>query len=213
MKAKIVLFVGFLMFLSFTAISQPSAGGLFVGGSFSFTSESSSYTEANRTEDGPTVVNFSLMPVAGFFVAENIAIGSGIGFSSRKETTPRESDDIEETRSMFHLKPFVKYYLGSDAIGMYAQAELEAAFGGSSTKVGNRTTDGPDIFNLNIGVRPGFYYFVTPRLCLEANMGFFGLRRSEATETEGNDEFKDVRSFFGLSFSPSTLSFGLVFHL
>ncbi len=208
MKTKFVATIVALT-MSTTLMGQAAEGGYFAGGSFNFSISSSSSTSGNTTIDGPTTTRFGINPIAGMFLDDNLAIGAGVGFNLNSQKTPMGDNDVTVTQTVFSLSPFARYYMGAENVGLYAEAGIGVGFGGSSVKSGNTTTDGPSIFNFDIGVVPGVYYYIAPGLSLEARFGFLGLERSQ--QKDDNDD-KEVQTDFGLTLNPSSLSFGMTYH-
>jgi hypothetical protein len=209
MKTKISLFVMMLVLLANNSFSQPAEGRMFAGGSFQFlTGSEKQKANSTTTKVGGTTV-FSLQPMVGLFIADNLAVGGGIGYSITANSRPVGDNDRIDTRSLFYIAPFARYYLNTGTVGAFAEASLGLGFGGSKIKQGNNTSDGPSISTLGIGIAPGIYYYVAENISLDAKLGFLGYSRSQDKYDNGG---KEIEQEFGLNLRTTSLQFGILFH-
>lgn len=199
-----VLFVG-------TTIAQPAAGGLFVGGSFNFSTGSEKGKSATTTVELSSDLSFGIAPKVGFFMSDNMAVGASIGFSTYRNEVAAANrvTNIND----FEITPFARYYMGSGNFGLFGEGIISLGFGGSSTTIGNITTEGPPTNSLRIGAIPGVYYFISENFALEAQFGFFGLDRSVVKTGTGDTEVRNIDSQFLFNFNPGTITFGLMYRL
>ncbi len=109
---KITLsFVAFLCLSQTISAQAVNQGAWMVGGNAGFTSSK----EKDADESTTTIF---LNPNLGYFIADDLAIGLGVGLTSRS------FGDFDET--LFGLGPFVRFYF-ADAI--FAQAGLNLGLG------------------------------------------------------------------------------------
>lgn len=211
MKTKLFMSMIVVIMASAYSYSQPSAGKGFIGGAFSFSTYTNKQKSGSTTTVNGNSSNFHFGPRAGFFLADNLAVGAGVGFSRSSTTTPNYSlnEDRIVRSSNFSLSPFARYYLGSDAVGFFAEVNSSLGFGSSKTTLGNTTTEGPNTTNFSLGVAPGFYFYVTENLSLDTRFGFLGFSRSQS---KINDDYKSFTNGFSMDFSPNAIYFGLLFH-
>jgi hypothetical protein len=211
MKTKATLFLMMLVLLANNSFSQPAAGRLIAGGSFLFLTESAKEKDNNSTTKVLGTNNFSIQPMVGLFIADNLAVGGGIGYSLISSSRPHMGSDSDQinSSSMINNAPFARYYLNTGTMGAFAEASLGLGFGGSKTKVGNNTVDGPSTTTFRIGFAPGIYYYVTDNIALDAKLGFLGYSRSQE---KSSDDSKEIDQQFGLNLRTSTLQFGILFH-
>lgn len=102
--------------------------------------------------------NINLMPKAGYFISDGIAIGLGVnlGFS-----TVKGGDNIWG----YGVKPFIRYYFpeGSSASGrFFGQGDL------GITGANEGTSDTSFAFGLNLG----YAHFITNTVALEVTAGY-----------------------------------------
>ena len=105
--------------------------------------------------------------------------------------------------------PFGRYYLISGRGGIFAEASMSYSFRKNKTYT-NDAIDTENVFGFSALLSPGVYYYVTPKLALEAKFGWFGFM-SDVTKP-GNDQ-KEIQNSFGIDFSPDSFTFGLTFTL
>ncbi|UTG66784.1 outer membrane beta-barrel protein (plasmid) [Elizabethkingia anophelis] len=125
--------------------------------------------------------NFSLQPKAAYFVDDNLAIGGLVtfGFSGSKDSS---------TKYTYNIGALGRYYFNNDQVDNLLKhgrffVEGNLGIGGTSfTKGGNSTT------GLNLGVGPGYAYFITPNVAIEGLVkynGDFGFGNNGTTSNIG----------------------------
>lgn len=204
---KKLFIIGMLAMAGFTLQAQPSAGQIFVGGNFGFYTSTSKQKTGSTTYEDYTLTNISIMPVAGYFLSDKMAVGVQVGITSDIEKHPDNTID-KRTSTQFHFEPFGRYYLISGTGGIFA----EASFGigvGKAKAFSDVTTTETNLFSLDIGISPGIYYYIIPKLALEAKFGWFGF----SSEVEKDGDYKDTENTFGLSLYPSNISLGFTYTL
>lgn len=102
--------------------------------------------------------NINLMPKAGYFISDGIAVGLGVnlGFS-----TVKDGDNIWG----YGIKPFIRYYFpeGSSASGrFFGQGDL------GITGANEGASDTSFAFGLNLG----YAHFITNTVALEVTAGY-----------------------------------------
>ncbi len=148
---KILLSVAVLA-LGFAASAQTEKGRWLVGGNAGFTSTKSPGGEGSSS----TVSNFSINPTAGYFVADNVAAGAGIGFTS-----------ATGGYSSIAATPFVRYYFLP--IGDNAKLFANGAFGFGSVKP-NSGASSSSFTAWEISAGPAF--FLTKSVALETVLAY-----------------------------------------
>ncbi len=142
-----------------TASAQTQKGYWLVGGNATFASVKQG--EYNAT-------TFGISPMAGYFLADNLALGASLNFTSFKE----EDDDAATD---FSIGPFVRYYfvdLGPSA-KLFAQADV--AFG-SSKYFG----DSQGFTDWGISAGPAI--FLNPNTALEITLGYGSQKYKDAED-------------------------------
>ena len=101
--------------------------------------------------------NISLMPRAGYFISDGLAIGAqaNLGLKAVKDM---------DNEWGYGISPFVRYYFpgGASATGrFFGQGDI--GIGGSSAG---------DAVSLNVGANVGYAHFITQTVALEATLGY-----------------------------------------
>jgi hypothetical protein len=205
---KKITFIVIVGLVCMPLMAQPTGGKFFVGGHFSLYSTVNKSKNGSTTEKGVSDTYFTLMPVGGYFLNDKIAVGAGIGFDTQIEKDPGST--IEKyTTSKVVFNPFGRYYLISGTGGIFIEASMGYSFGTHKTFTAD-VIDTEHEFGFSVLLSPGVYYYITPRLALEAKFGWVGFI-SDVTNT-GNDQ-KDIHNSFGMDLSPDSFIFGLTFTL
>jgi hypothetical protein len=205
---KQIMFIVIACLISEQIIAQPEGGKFFVGGHVSLYGTVDKSKNGNTTEKDGSTTYFTVMPLGGYFLNDRIAVGAGIGFDTQIDKDPQSSIQKSSTSKMV-FTPFGRYYLISGTGGIFAEASMGFSFGTNKTFTDD-VVDSENVFGFSALLSPGVYYYITPRLALEAKFGWFGFM-SEATHL-GNDQ-KEIHSTFGLDLSPESFIFGLTFTL
>lgn len=189
-------------------LAQPAGGKFFIGGHFSLYGTIDKSKNGSTTEKNGSTTYFTIMPVGGYFINERIAVGARIGFDTQIDKDPQSTIEKTTTSKMV-FAPFGRYYLVSGTGGIFAEASMEYSFGKNKTFT-NEVIDTENVLGFSALLSPGVYYYVTPRLAIEAKFGWFGFM-SDVTKTD-NDQ-KHIHNSFGIDFSPDSFIFGLTFTL
>lgn len=115
--------------------------------------------------DAPNVFSIDIIPKAAWFVQDNIALG---GYANLGLETAKDAP----TTTNYGVGALARYYAGSDVGLNHGRlfAEATFGFGGQNVSDGGAKTNG-----LNFSVGPGYTYFVTPNIGLEALLKYNGL--------------------------------------
>lgn len=157
---KIILATICLIGLSLTTQAQTQKGNVMVGGDL-----------ANLDLDlGSTgTFQFNLTPKAAWFIKDNIALGGYLTFGLSTAKDAGTSID-------YGIGALGRYYIADKNAQVMAKSrfffEATAGINGynPSAKLGGDNTNG-----LGIGFGPGFAYFVTPNIGLEALLKYDGV--------------------------------------
>ena len=79
-----------------------------------------------------------------------------------------------------------------------------------NTHIGQTPLVDHNTTTFSLGIAPGAYYYITPKIALECKFGWFGFR--SYVEKQDNDD-KDITNDFGLNINSSSLSFGFTYTL
>jgi len=201
-----VIFAGLLA--GWSLMAQPAGGQFFVGGNFNLYTTTDKSKAGGTTENNGTETFITILPMAGYFLSDRIAVGARAGLDAYIQKYPGEDPD-KYSSVIFVINPFARYYLISGTGGLFAEAFLNAGFGTDKTFY-EATTVSANTLNFSIGVAPGVYYYVTKKLALESKFGWFGF---ETDVNKQDNDTKDIQSTFGLMLSPDFIIFGLTFTL
>jgi len=105
--------------LTFAAKAQTEKGNLFLGGSVGY--EYQKFNGSDHSTQG-----FSVIPNIGYFINDNFAIGTGVGYSYGQSYT----DDVKNQVQGFHVAPFARLYKGgNDTFKFFGQLSVPMAWG------------------------------------------------------------------------------------
>ncbi|GAB0157461.1 hypothetical protein CHRYSEOSP005_27370 [Chryseobacterium sp. Alg-005] len=203
------------------ANAQISKGTVYVSGQLG-------YSQEENNNNDSKVESFRIVPTVGYFVAPNLAIGTGVGYVNDKFSTTSTnvvgSATIvakgEDTQSAFVVAPFVrKYWTLGDKLYIFGQLEVPMEFGkfqsesssvitDGSTTVTNSSSDEANYTSVGVNIKPGLDYFLNKNWTIEATIGEFGYNTSKLDV----DGAKSVNNYkFGLNLSAVTIGVKYVF--
>lgn len=202
---KLILSLTAVVAIALSANAQTEKGKWILGGTASYQSVKSDADGAKAAQD------LSLVPNIGYFVADNFALGTGIGYNFSKIGTASATGQNEAVV----VSPFGRYYVGlSDQFKFFGQAAVPLAFGtvkatdangDSGAKTGSSTSVG-------VALSPGFAYFPTKKIGIE--FAFRGVSYNSYTVEDANDnKIKGAGSeSFAIGTSFFTPQIGVQFH-
>jgi hypothetical protein len=188
---KKVIFSFVMIATAFVSNAQDgfSKGSKFLSGNFGISS-SDNKDEVTKTS------SFSVNPSVGYFISDNLAVGVGLGIGSNKVTV---DGDTESESSTMSFGGFGRYYFSPKSkFTMFGH--LGVNYNSSDEKVADFKTTGIEAF-----VAPGFNYWISNKLALEAVIGKIGYSTSKA-DFDGAESSSNFD--FGLNLS--SISFGMV---
>jgi outer membrane protein len=191
-----------VVMVCFTMQAQPSAGQLFIGGTVSIYSTTEKFKDDGTVTDERTYSYFDLLPMAGYFLSDRLAVGAQAGISSSVSKYP-DNDPDKRSSAQFIFEPFARYYLISGTAGIFAEASLGFGVGKSKVFYEGSTVETNES-SISAGIAPGVYYYILPKVALEAKFGWLGFN----SQIEKDGDQKYINSQFGLNLSPSGFSFG-----
>jgi hypothetical protein len=137
--------------------AQIQKGNVMVGGNFA---------DLNLGLNGAKVFSIDITPKAAWFIQDNVALGGyvNLGIQTAKNSS---------TTTTYGVGALGRYYTGSDVEvlrhGRFF-AEANVGIGGVNVSDGGGHTNG-----LDLGVGPGFAYFITPNIGLETLLKYKGV--------------------------------------
>ncbi|WP_338410327.1 outer membrane beta-barrel protein [uncultured Flavobacterium sp.] len=220
MKTKIILFA--LLVFSLTN-AQTEKGTKLIGGDFSigFNKNKSTNTIDNlNTTNKSYGVNLS--PKFGYFIKNNLAIGTSIYFANSKN----ENEDFNnENNSFIKVKTistsvganfFVNYYkpiIGKLSIILNNNIGF---YNSKSTYINSQNTDENSIKsnNFSINVNPGLIYFINNKFSLSYKL--LNIQYYHGKSTNSNNEnstiFNNTSNSFNANLSTNVFNLGLDYY-
>ena len=219
MKRRFLAFFAILLSASI-GFGQTDQGTMYLGGSFMVSSAAIKYKSKSTTVDGPKTFSFGIDPKVGFFMADNLMIGAGVGFNmattKQEGVDPGDPDETKLTVSEFHIMPLARYYIKPlDHSAFFIQAGIPVAFGTEKDEVtdgGTTVSEEAKITAFGVHINPGLVYWATEAVCLEVTVGELSYMSETAKTGSGDDEMKTIHSGFDLNFNPGFFTFGVGFH-
>ncbi|WP_347052731.1 outer membrane beta-barrel protein [Flavobacterium olei] len=161
-----------------------SKGDTFIAGSVGIASQKTGDSKSN---------GFELVPQAGYFVSENIALGGKLGFTSLK-------DENEIKTSAFKVGAFGRYYF-TPASQFSVFGQLGVDYTGYKVKPGDFKSN-----ELGLGLGLGMSYFLSNHFAIEANWA--GLEYS--VNNNGGHGAEKTNSFY-LGSDLGAVNFGVLY--
>ncbi|KAA0127662.1 outer membrane beta-barrel protein [Chryseobacterium sp. SN22] len=215
---KKLLIAGVALLYSFSN-AQIKTGTVYISGQVN-------YTETEVANSDFTDQTFKIIPTAGVFIAPNLAIGTGLGYTVGKldytQTLGGEFlttfIDYTGKTSAVTVAPFVrKYWTLSEKLYFFGQLQIPLEFGkinqhalitniyGSAGSVDQQAVSYDSKYtSIGINVKPGFDYFLNKNWSVEATIGEFGYKNLKSKEIDA----RDGKNYdFGLNLS--AVSFGV----
>lgn len=188
---KVFLSIALLSAVAFTTQAQTEKGKFIVGGSVGY--------ETEKVKGGKASHEFNIIPSVGYFVSDNIAVGTGIGYATAKGSTPSPIGKIDA----FVVAPFGRHYTSlSDNFKFYGQLSVPMAFGTSKEtdadlKVGDKTGSSTSI---GVEVSPGFAFFPTSKFAIEFGVKGISYNNNKVEDGNGNELSKSDSFSIGTDF-------------
>lgn len=180
--------------------AQTEKGKILLGGNVGFSS--SKVDGVNKSDIG-----FSVIPSAGYFVSDNIAIGTGVGYTYDKMVSKKTLNQA------FEVAPFGRYYVGlSDQFKFFGQLSVPMSFGNNKVvdadgKVGSKVASTTDI---GVTVAPGFAFFPTKKIGIEFSVNGLGYNNSQIKDEATGAKVK--ANSFGLDADTFAPKLGVQFY-
>src|SRR5690606_28845292 len=104
--------------LTFASQAQTEKGKFIVGGGLGFDTESVKDTDNKST-------SFNIMPSAGYFVADNIAVGLCLGY----QWSRAEDGVVESAPGLCSVAPFGRWYSATGPVRIFGQLSAPMGWG------------------------------------------------------------------------------------
>jgi len=199
MKKLLLSFVA-VSALAFSTQAQTEKGKFMLGGNASF---NTSKVDGAKKSD----LSFKVIPSVGYFVSDNFAIGTGVGYRYDKAVSAKILNQA------FEVAPFGRYYVGlSDQFKFFGQLSVPMAFGNDKALDLDGKSGDKIASTTKIGayVSPGFAFFPTKRIGIEFSVNGLGYNNYQVkNEVTGN---KVKTNSFGLEANAADINLGVQFH-
>ncbi|MGM9479030.1 outer membrane beta-barrel protein [Pedobacter sp. GSP4] len=188
--------------LVYGAQAQTEKGKFILGGNVGF---NSTKVEGAAKSD----IDFSVVPSVGYFVSNNFAIGTGVGYTYSKTVSGATPNQI----GAFQVSPFGRYYVGlSEQFKFFGQLSVPMAFGTVKAVDANGDTGAKlgTTTSIGVNVAPGFAFFPTKRIGIEVSVNGLGYANNQIkAEATGA---KTTSNSFGLEANTFAPKLGVQFH-
>ena len=190
---KLLLSLVAVSALAFTTQAQTEKGKIIVGGNAAFS------TNKSDADGAKSNTSFKIVPSVGYFVSDNIAVGTGVGYSYDKQISKFENQ-------AFVVSPFGRYYANlSESFKFFGQLSVPMEFGTAKAvdatgKVGDKVGSST---NIGVALSPGFAFYPTKKIGIEFalnGLNYNNLRKEDGNGNKlkgaGYDEFSFGANFF-----------------
>lgn len=194
---KLLLTLSAVAVLGLAANAQTEKGKFMLGGQVSYQGQSIKDSDAKSNE-------FSIIPNVGYFVADNIAVGTGIGYSWAEN---KNTANTKNTNSSFVLAPFGRMYSNNEGpVKFFGQLTVPMAWGTQEVN-GDKTAT---TANYGVELAPGVAYFPTSNLGIEFKVR--GLFYNNGSTTDEATDAKTTVNSYGLNVNSLAPTVGVTFH-
>lgn len=202
---KNFILTGLMALSGIFVTAQPAAKSLIIGGDITVSTEQQKIVDRDQKLQ---YTRFRIMPKVGYFLSDHMAIGVQAGVSCLGRKLDREGDNAISHENTLLFSPFLRYYLTSGKFGIFTEGSFDLGYGflkqteHDVTEKGNST-------QISLGVLPGIYYEIHPKMTLEFSAGWLGYSYTKI-KIEG---VKETSSQLGFNFKTTGLSLGVTFKL
>jgi outer membrane protein W len=137
-------------------------------------------------------INFNVVPSIGYFISNNFAVGTGVGYQFAKyySNTVVDGTNVGSSTkvSAFVVSPFARYYKNiTDQFKFYGQLSVPMSFG--TTKDGDANGDNfvkvSKDNNVGVALSPGFAFFPSKKFGIEFSVQ--GISYNDQSFKDAND--------------------------
>ena len=205
---KLVLSLIAVTALAFSTQAQTEKGNYIIGGNVELNS--------GKNDGAPkSNINFSIVPSVGYFVTDNLAIGTGVGYQFNKYYSIQPANTFSSTKQQaFVVSPFARYYKGiNEQFKFFGQLSVPMSFG--NTKVGD--VDGNNYVkvskdnNVGVALSPGFAFFPSKKFGIEFSVN--GISYNDYSRKDGNDNDNGGSKNFNIGANFFAPKIGVQFYL
>ncbi|CAM3485437.1 outer membrane beta-barrel protein [Sphingobacterium prati] len=192
---KVLLTLTAIAGLTIAANAQTEKGKIMVGGQVGF--------ETSKVKDTDHKNNsFSINPTVGYFVSDNWAVGTGVGYNwSKNEADKNNSTKVDA----FQVAPFVRKYSANGPLRFFAQLSVPMSWGKMTAESNNVETKNK-FENYGVELAPGLAYFPTSQIGIELKVRglYYNYNKDKTNDITTNT--------FGLDANSLAPTLGVQFH-
>ncbi|QTE23924.1 outer membrane beta-barrel protein [Polaribacter cellanae] len=193
------------LLLASSLISAQQENTWVFGGEVGYSNSNLEYLQGNNSESDNT--QFTILARLGYiFIKTNFEIGLGLGYAQSEQASifSNTSDKFITTI----IAPYTKKFFPINekfAFHLIGEVSYSKSYRDSSTE-----SDELDMRQYGVALRPGFVYFVTKHIALNANLGALVY----TTSTSKSKTFKDIKNnTFGFNVNGNNISLGIAYYL
>ncbi|MFH0843729.1 MAG: hypothetical protein V1903_14080 [Bacteroidota bacterium] len=177
-----------LITIIFIALCNNLDAQVLTGGNFGLNISGYEKTDNDLTTQNSSDFSFSIMPKAGLFLSEKVALGVEVSSTFSRVKSGVLSETITST-SEFGGGPFVRYYAFRwNKFSVFGQGTLQLESYSSTIKTDISTIEGEKITGAYLRVFPGLAYDISDRISLETYLYFLRLNYSYSVIKEGSQK-------------------------
>ncbi len=196
---KLLLITAIALASFFKVSAQTEQGNILLGGAISYESDKN---DIGDDDDDDADENLTIMPMIGYFVKNNLALGAGVGYAYHKAPSGAKE-------SYFTVMPFGRLYksLGSEQFKIFGQLAVPLQFGSFEN------ADGDDIgesTSIGVSLSPGFSFFPTKKFGIE--LSFTGIEFSNYKEEDNDGDTVVDTNHFSIGADFFSPQLGLLFY-
>ncbi|MDM1293138.1 porin family protein [Sphingobacterium sp. N143] len=192
---KVLLTLTAIAGLTVAANAQTEKGKIMVGGQIGF--------ETSKVKDTDIKANsFSINPTVGYFVSDNWAVGTGIGYNWNKTESDKDNSIKVDA---FQVSPFVRKYTANGPVRFFAQLSVPMAWG-TETSTTNNVEAKEKFERYGVELAPGLAYFPTSKIGIELKVRglYYNYNKNKTADVSTNT--------FGLDANSLAPTLGVQFH-
>lgn len=201
---KLVLSLIAVSALAFSTQAQTEKGNFMIGGNVGFNSEK---TDGAEKAD----LSLSLVPSVGYFIDNNLAIGTGIGYQFDKSYNATAINSVKT--QAFVVSPYARYYAGSEQFKFFGQLSVPMSFGNTkvSTDSGNNYFKTGNNNSIGVALSPGIAFFPSKKVGIEFSVN--GISYNDNTLENRNGEVITGNKNFNIGANFFSPKIGVQFYL
>jgi hypothetical protein len=192
---KISLIAALLTGVAFSAGAQTQRGTFTVGGELHYNSYESDNEETTSHE-------LIVLPRIGYFITDNLVVGTGIGYMERKDSFDGEMNSAYSLMKALHISPFGRYYLpAGNNLKFFGQLSVPMNFGKTKGESASTWIVAPmEVNSFAVNLAPGFAFFPTANLGLEFMLSGFSYQKTTEKVDSPNDNPEQSWEAFSAGF-------------